>query len=235
MVRSTHESIFSETDYFIIALDLFDPEDLSLFILPLAVYSPPFPSPSGQFEHDSPLRRELVQTDFNVFEESCSLLESMAIDVEDVRLALARGMSSPDEHDGVNCLMEICKFVEDGDYHPLWPSDSPGERARKVKAFDHCKAALIKVVVEVAGEEKNIDVLWDDSDNAAPGGPFVSQMVHWIKSQEQLKEEDRDDLLVCATLSLGNLMRYGKRYTSSSAQFKLQSYPPCRGSRSSNC
>ncbi|THH12748.1 hypothetical protein EW146_g7403 [Bondarzewia mesenterica] len=190
------------------ALDLFGPEDLSLLIPPLKAYTPPFPSATGLLDHDAYLRRSLIQADFDVLEEACSLLESLTMDVEDVRLALARGIASPDEHGGVNCLLELLKFIEEGDYHPLWTTDSPAERSRKEKSFDFCKAALIKAVVEIAGEEKNIDVLWDDSDDAAPGGAFVSRMVHWIKSHKNLKEQDRDDLVICATLSLGNLVRY---------------------------
>ncbi|KAA1469477.1 hypothetical protein DENSPDRAFT_835109 [Dentipellis sp. KUC8613] len=187
---------------------LFGPEVLPLLIPPLRIYVPPFTSPpSGFFEQPSALRRALIQADFEVFEETCSLLESLAMDVEDVRLSLARGMTFPDEHGGVNCLGEILKFIDQGDYHPLWV-DAGDERSRREKSFDLCKAALIKCVVEIAGEEKNTDVLWDESDAANPGGVFVSQMVRWIKSQKNLKEQSRDDLVICASLSLGNLVRY---------------------------
>lgn len=118
-------------------------------------------------------------------------------------------MTFPDEHGGVGCLAEILRFIDQGDHHPLWASESQAEQTKKQKAFDLYKAAMVKSVVELAGEEKNTDVLWDESDPEKPGGVFISQMVNWIKSQKNLKEQDRDDLVICATLSLGNLVRFG--------------------------
>ena len=170
------------------------------------------------FDQATPLRRTLVSADIEAFQESCSLLEALALDDEDVRLSLARGMTFPDEHGGVRCLAEILEFIDRGDYHPLWkdlPSDGGAQRER---SFDFCKAALIKAVVEIAGEEKNVDVLWDDSDQEQPGGALVAQMVQWIKKHKDLKENNRDDLLVCATLTLGNLLRHGNVPYSSSGE-----------------
>ena len=152
-----------------------------------------------------------MSADFEAFEESCSLLEALALDDEDVRLSLARGMTFPDEHGGVRCLAEILEFIDRGDYHPLW-KDLPNDSAQRERSFDFCKAALIKAVVEIAGEEKNVDVLWDDSDQEHPGGALVAQMVQWIKTHKDLKKKNRDDLLVCATLTLGNLLRHGASY-----------------------
>jgi hypothetical protein len=145
------------------------------------------------------------------FEESCSHLEALALDDEDVRLSLARGLAFPDEHGGVRCLSNILDFIDHGDYHPLW-KDLPGEVAQRERSFDFCKAALIKAVIEVAGEEKNGDVLWDDSNPEQPGGALVAQMVQWIKANKDLKDRNRDDLLVCATMTLGNLLRHGTFY-----------------------
>jgi len=108
----------------------------------------------------------------------------------------------------VSCLADILEFIDRGDYHPLW-KDLPGDGAQRKRTFDFCKAALIKAVVEIAGEEKNDDVLWDDSDEKQPGGALVGQMVQWIKRHKDLKDDNRDDLLVCATLTLGNLLRHG--------------------------
>lgn len=75
------------------------------------------------------------------------------------------------------------------------------------KKFDICKAALIKAIVEVAGEEKNEDVLWDETEEDQPGGAFVCRMVEWIRSCANGSTAGRDDLVICATLSLGNLAR----------------------------
>ena len=63
----------------------------------------------------------------------------------------------------------------------------------------------------MAGEEKNTDVLWDDSNASAPGGAFVTRMVRWIQENaysDLSKPSSRDDLVICATLVLGNLVRH---------------------------
>jgi len=187
---------------------LFGPDVLPLIVTPIRAYIPPFETPPPPFDQATPLRRTLVSTDLEAFEESCSLLEALALDDEDVRLSLARGLAFPDEHGGVSCLADILEFIDRGDYHPLW-SDLPGDGAQRKRTFAFCKAALIKAVVEIAGEEKNVDVLWDDSDEKQPGGVLVGQMVQWIKRHKDLKNNTRDDLLVCATLTLGNLLRHG--------------------------
>ncbi len=149
------------------------------------------------------------------------LLESLSLDIEDVRLSLARGYNFPAEHGGVPCLSVMLDFIEKGDYPKLWYAEDLGWDAtdikRKERAFDICKAAVIKTIVEVAGEEHNDDVLWDDSDPEQPGGPFVCMMVSWIKKYVSTKTQksvdeptiDRDDLAICACLALGNLARRG--------------------------
>ncbi|KAI9508276.1 hypothetical protein F5148DRAFT_1197562 [Russula earlei] len=187
---------------------VFGQEVLPHLLTPIRSYIPPFGAPPPPFDQATPLRRTLVSADLEAFEESCSLLEALALDDEDVRLSLARGTAFPDEHGGVRCLAEILEFIDRGDYHPLW-KDLPGDSVQRERSFDFCKAALIKAVVEIAGEEKSVDVLWDDSDEKQPGGAFVGQMVQWIKKHKDLKDSNRDDLLVCATLTLGNLLRHG--------------------------
>lgn len=162
----------------------------------------------------------LVEADFEVLEETCTLLESLSLDVEDIRLALARGYCFPAEHSGVRCFKTMVDFIENGSYPPTWnhPTISRDNRERKEKMFNICKAALIKSVVEVAGEEKNGDVLWDDSEEERPGGDFVHTMARWIKDYVTDVSNDpeaihRDDLVICASLSLGNLARREKTST----------------------
>ena len=161
----------------------------------------------------------LLHADFESLEESCTLIESLSLDVEDVRLSLARGFRSPAEHSGVPCLSTILDFIEKGDYSPLWRITSgAGDfgRERKEKAFDMCKAALIKSIVEVSGEEGIEDVLWSDSNSEKPGGEFICRMVEWIKAYVGDMDKGsgsavgRDDLVICASLSLGNLVRKGE-------------------------
>lgn len=188
------------------ARPLFGVDSLPYLIRPLLAFIPPYPSPPPLFAA-SPARRSLVQADYEVLEEVCGLLESLCLDVEDIRLSLARGMSFPDEHGGIPCLTHMLAFLDRGDYPPFWSSESSGERSTMEKSFDFCKAAVVKAVVEVAGDEKNIHTLWDESDAAKPGGAFVNIMVQWIRTHRSLKDTNRDDLIICATLSVGNLVR----------------------------
>ena len=139
------------------------------------------------------------------------------MDIEDFRLSLARGFNFPEEHGGVVCFSDMLVFVAHGEYPPYWSAEAPAERAAREKGYDTCKAAIIKAIVEVAGDEKNIDLLWDDSNEANPGGPFVDKMVYLIRSQKNLEEKTRDDLIMCATLSLGNLVRRGESVFSGTA------------------
>ncbi|CCL99147.1 uncharacterized protein FIBRA_01162 [Fibroporia radiculosa] len=188
---------------------LFGPDALPFLTRPLRAFVPPYLPPSTSFVAPS-LRHTFALADFESLEEVCGLLESLCLDLEDVRLSLARGLTFPDgEHDGVTCLSSMLTFIDNGDYPPHWATESAGERASMEKAFDICKAAIVKAVVEVAGEEKNADTLWDDSEPQKPGGEFVNTMVQWIRKHKLIKETNRDDLIICATLSLGNLARRG--------------------------
>ncbi|KAF6765164.1 hypothetical protein DFP72DRAFT_870286 [Ephemerocybe angulata] len=123
---------------------------------------------------DSSFYTNLVNTDFETLEETCTLLESLSLDVEDIRLALARGYCFPAEHLGVSCFKTMVDFIEDGSYPPTWnhPTISRDDRERKEKKFNICKAALIN-----------------------------------------LAASHRDDLVICASLSLGNLSRREKTST----------------------
>ncbi|EKM55405.1 uncharacterized protein PHACADRAFT_256013 [Phanerochaete carnosa HHB-10118-sp] len=186
---------------------VFSPDVLPFLVPSLQAFVPPYAAVPPAFA--PALARTLVSVDYLNLEESCGLLESLCMDVEDVRLALARGLTFPAEHDGVPVLAEMLRFVDAGDYPPHWGGADADALAARRKGFDRCKAAVIKAVVEVAGEEKNTDVLWDDSDPATPGGPFVDQMVRWVRAHAggADKSKDRDDLVICATLSLGNVVR----------------------------
>lgn len=173
----------------------------------LRAFIPPYPNLPTTL--DPAFIRTLIEVDWDSLEEACGFIESMSMDDEEVRLSLARGLTFPSEHGGIPCLSDMLAFVDRGDYPPYW-SEDPTEKAARQKGFDHCKAAIIKSIVELAGEEKNTDVLWDDSDPEKPGGEFVNTLVHWIRTHKNIKATNRDDLLICATLSIGNLVRHGK-------------------------
>lgn len=190
------------TDYVAIGR-LFTPDALPYIVRSLNSSIPPYSSPPTSLSPS--LVQTLIHTDDEALQESCGLLESLTMDVEDIRLSLARGLSFPAEHGGVACLSEMLTFIEYG--APFYPPDS--DQASREKFFGQCKAAVVRAVVEVAGDEKNIDVLWDESDSNLPGGEFVGKLISWIKIHKNIKEGGRDDLVICATISLGNILRRG--------------------------
>lgn len=150
-------------------------------------------------------------------EETCTLIESFALDVEDFRLELARATCYPEKDKPVRCFHALVQFIEEGSYPDLWKNPLFEESERKAweKRFDNCKGALIKAFVEVFGEEKNEDELWKSANTDKPGGDLVATMVEWIKSYANRPRLNgssttiRDDMTICASLSLGNLTRKG--------------------------
>ncbi|KAE9384511.1 hypothetical protein BT96DRAFT_1026872 [Gymnopus androsaceus JB14] len=194
--------------------------DLPLLTVALVAFTPPHMSTaSSPLSADQEMFSELLQADFDALEESCTHIESLSLDVEEVRLSLAREFQSPLKPAG-SSLHSILDFIEKGECSPLWanaPEDF--DTPRKKKAFDMCKAALIKTVVEVAGEEAAEKSLWDESDENLAGGEFVSRMVSWLKGYVSDMDAgkgmffDRIDLATCASLSLGNLTRRERNAT----------------------
>lgn len=191
--------------------------DLTLLTSTLVAFTPPYIlTSSSPFSADPEMFSDLLQADFDALEESCTHIESLSLDVEDVRLFLAREFQSPSKHTVGSSLRSILDFIEKGESSPLWANTSEGfDTPRKNKAFDMCKAALIKTVVEVAGEEGAEKSLWDESDEKLAGGEFVHRMVGWLKGYVSDMDAgkgiffDRIDLAICASLSLGNLTRRG--------------------------
>lgn len=181
---------------------LFGQEALPLLVTSLNAFRKPHPTPQGVFAESSEIREALISADVESLEESCALLESLSLDVEDVRLSLARGLTFPDEHDGIPCLSDMLNFLDCGDYPPWWAGDP--DRAAYERSFENCKSGIIRVVVEVAGEQKNTDILWDESEDDKPGGEFVSWMIQWIGKADQ---KGKEGLVICATLTIGNLVR----------------------------
>lgn len=184
---------------------LFGQEALPLLVVSLNAFRKPHPTPQGVFAESSEIREALVSADVESLEESCALLESLSLDVEDVRLSLARGLTFPDEHDGIPCLSDMLNFLDCGDYPPWWVDDP--DRAAYQRSFENCKSGIIRAVVEVAGEQKNTYILWDESEDDKPGGEFVSWMIQWIRKADQKVKEG---LVICATLAIGNLVRRGE-------------------------
>lgn len=206
----------------LLALQITNSDILPWITSPLLKFCPPYASESSILSDSDPdLFDNLVQTDFDFLEESCTIIESLSLDIEDFRLELARATCYPTSTKATPCLSTILDFIEYGSYSPLWknPIFDDAEIKKREKAFDICKAALIKAVVEVFAEEKNEEILWNDSDSEHPGGIFVNRFVQWIKGYVEAQEaksapkiitNSRDDMAICASLSLGNLIRKGE-------------------------
>ncbi|KAG8685686.1 hypothetical protein FRC08_012969 [Ceratobasidium sp. 394] len=134
------------------------------------------------------------------------LLESLTLDSEAIRLALAQDPAY---------LRTILRFIELAQPLSDWrTADTSGkEKAKWEKTVGLCKGAVIKALVAVAGEDKAISYLWDDTkldggNQTAPGGWFVAALLGWIKQYRAVGLDDaREDLVICATLALGNLAR----------------------------
>ncbi|KAF5391423.1 hypothetical protein D9757_001930 [Collybiopsis confluens] len=187
-------------------------KDLPLLISSLVAFTPPHVlAPSQSFSAAPDLFFDFLQTDFDALEESCTHIESLSLDVEEVRLALARELNSSSG----SSLRSILAFIENGGPSPLW-SNAPDDfdAPRKIKALAMCRAAMIKTVVEVTGENGTEKSLWDESSGGS-GGEFVLMMVRWLTSYVSDMDAgngalfDRPELATCASLSLGNLTRRG--------------------------
>ncbi|KAL5533312.1 hypothetical protein ACEPAF_5088 [Sanghuangporus sanghuang] len=175
---------------------------LPYLVSPLKIFVSPFPSPKNLLYTDPDTRNPLLATDVEVLEEVCQLIEGMTMDIEDVRLDLARGMA---ENEEPPCLALMLDFIESAEYLPFWEEhDLPTEEVNRWKrAVDFCKTAVIRSVVEVTGEDGNLDVLWND---AVQESAFVSRLLSWLQATQS-----HDDLVICAALSLGNLVRQENR------------------------
>lgn len=194
------------------SLQIFNQDVLPYLTPALQTFCPPFAAEDAlPFNQKDDILSRLLNADFEFLEECCTLIESLSLDIEDVRLCLARGFNFSSEHQGVPCLSTMLDFIEYGAYSPYWKHLPELDLKKKQKSLDICKAALVKSVVEVSGEERNGEILWSDSEKDNPGGLFVSRVVDWIRSyaepQSSNCQSDRDDLVICGTLSLGNLTR----------------------------
>ena len=174
--------------------------------LPLQAFTPPGNATKSPFA-DSETCDAFQATDVDVLEEVCELLESATMDVEDVRISLARGLSL---NEPPHCLSIMLNFIEKAEYPAEWVNSATNqsESAKMKRVVDLCKTAVIRAVVEVSGEDDNLNVLWDVKQSE---GIFVSRLLQWIKdARDSNSGSIRDDLVICATLCLGNLVRGGE-------------------------
>ncbi|KAH7096110.1 hypothetical protein BKA62DRAFT_720713 [Auriculariales sp. MPI-PUGE-AT-0066] len=169
----------------------------------VSAFTPPYPSTAPESLAQLPSLASFIETDVETLDQASSLLEALTLDVPAFCGALATPAT---DAAGLRALVD---FAEHGNYPPSWTSVASADKVQHEKSFGLCKAAIIKAIVATAGEDANLDVLWQDkADAAEPNGWFVERMVRWIRAHSEGKDVwDRDDLTICATLSLGNIAR----------------------------
>ncbi|GJJ12165.1 hypothetical protein Clacol_006406 [Clathrus columnatus] len=198
LTHSFHSSLLS----FIDTPRIIKPTSLRPLVSILRRFIPPY-KPTGPLVNDATMRNTLCTIEEELLADACSLLESSAIDSEDIQLFIGQTITETNVENNpgplLKCLIDFVELAE----HPLyWSLETPSELEKHIKAFEMCKAAIIKAIVEVAGCPSSMDTLWD---LMRPSGWFVSTMIRWIKLNPQ--DEKNDLLLICATLSLANLAR----------------------------
>lgn len=143
------------------------------------------------------------------------LVEALSADEERVRALLLISSGKSTSTTSLDSpFAHLIRFVEHAAPLPYWSAGPAEQRERPAweKDLGLCKAAAIKAIVTVAGEDSQMDVLWGQNDPS--GGWFVEKMLSWIKeypaAKESRSQDERDDLVICATLCLANLARRGK-------------------------
>ncbi|KZO95175.1 hypothetical protein CALVIDRAFT_483060 [Calocera viscosa TUFC12733] len=188
---------------------IFDGSSLMYLLSPLPFVVAPFPQKIPEVFDQVAARQSFVEADLEVLEQVCMSLESLALDLPEVRQLLGRSAAS--HSTGTSYLAEIIRFVEQIQAPPYWSEHPEKDRKRWEKTLVFCKAAAVKAVIAVSGEDANLDVLWNEQDES--GGWFVKTMLRWIRSYKprskaSVNEEDGyDDMAICGTLALGNLAR----------------------------
>ncbi|KAF8344201.1 uncharacterized protein EI90DRAFT_3028678 [Cantharellus anzutake] len=185
---------------------------LKSFTQSLNSFIPPFPSSTPPFaSSDAQLRKALINTDVDTLQEYAVQIEALPSEDDDFRGKLITPINSSRNalNEPNTPLTQLLVFIERGEPPSYWNDESENERKGWGKTFGFCKGAIIRGIVNLAGEEAQVNVLWGQNDPL--GGWFVQKMVHWIKDYpaavEARRDEERDDLVICATLCLGNLAR----------------------------
>ena len=145
---------------------------------------------------------QFLNSRIEALEESSSIIESLSLDSESARVVMATD----------DVLKPLVQFIEHCGYPQSWSRATEADRQSMQKIYNICKGALITTLTSVSGETRNSDVLWNDDSNTNSISWFASKMLDWIFSfAEDIKEgkESREDLVICGTLCIGNLIREG--------------------------
>jgi hypothetical protein len=155
------------------------------------------------------LDTQMIITELEALEETTIILESLSLDSEAARVAMASD----------DVLKPLVRFIEADSYLKSWDKVAIADRETMQKSFDICKQAVITTLTSITGETRNSDTLWvsakGDTPVVATSDPsswFATKMLQWISlySGDLKKGSDvREDLVICGTLCIGNLVREG--------------------------
>ncbi|CAG8456712.1 4927_t:CDS:10 [Dentiscutata erythropus] len=119
-----------------------------------------------------------ISEDVDIIENVVEILENIAIDSDEVQQILVK--------DKLFC--SLLDFLEHSK-----PPEGCDQRIDKI--YGESKAAVLKVIVSTTMSDKNMDPLFDDTT-------ILNRLLNWLELGPE-----RDDLQMCAALSLGNLAR----------------------------
>ena len=124
---------------------VFGPDIFQQIVITIHAFILCFPTPlPPACDEATMLWHTLVSADFKAFLDSCSLLETLVLNDEDVWLSLMCSMTFSNEHSGMHCLAKILEFIDCSDYCPLW-KEQLNDSTQHKHSFEFCKAALINM------------------------------------------------------------------------------------------
>ncbi|CAG8479375.1 10438_t:CDS:10 [Acaulospora colombiana] len=118
--------------------------------------------------------------DVDLLENVVEILEITSLDNDEIQQILVQDGLFP-------ALLDFLEFSREPQDHD----------ERIVKSYGECKAAVLKIVVATTSSDRNMNPLFEDP-------VILRRLLHWMNLGPE-----RDDLQMCAALSLGNLARSG--------------------------
>ncbi|CAG8523323.1 4888_t:CDS:10 [Acaulospora morrowiae] len=122
--------------------------------------------------------KSATDDDVDLLENVLEILEIASLDNDEVQQILVQDGFFPG-------LLDFLEFSR----------EPPDCEKNIVKRYGECKAVALKIIVVATGSDRNMEPLFDDT-------VIFHRLLHWLNLGPE-----RDDLQMCAALSLGNLAR----------------------------
>lgn len=181
---------------------------LSLASVVFAVQAAPSPSslPSRISSDDA---SDYLDTDVELLTVCSSLFETLALNLDSVKSALAFSTYAPSlPYPQSTLLHHLLTCVHTAAPPPYWTT-ATSEPERLAKAFSTTKASLVRAVVEAPNSDLVMERLWTEtrsSDGRVGRSWLIEMLVRWV---EEAQGEGREDMLICAAHMLAALGRKG--------------------------